>query len=375
MRRTPSSVLLSFLLVATVLVGLVSAPRTAKADHVRDLVEVSGARDNQLVGYGLVTGLSGTGDDASVPFTAQSVLAMLRRLGVQVDPTQLRLRNVAAVVVTATLPPFARQGTKIDVTVSSIGNARSLSGGVLVQTLLKGADQKTYAVAQGNLTVGGFEASGKNGSGVKQGSTTTARIPEGALVEREVATQVVENGALRLELRSPSFAVSSRVAAAINAKYGGSATASDGGSVRVQVPPEFQNRVVELLAELEELDVTPVRRARIVINERTGTIVAGGDVRLAPSAVVHGGLTIVVKEAPTASQPTAAFGAGTTVVTQKTEVVTHEPAKPVAYMAQAPSLADVSSALSALGLSTRELTSVLQAMRAAGALEAEIVVQ
>jgi len=375
MHSTYKSALARLALAFAIGAALLVSPRAAKAEKVRDLVDVVGARDNQLLGYGLVTGLSGTGDDASVPFTQQSVLAMLRRLGVQVDPVQLRLRNVAAVVVTANLPAFAKQGSKVDVTVSSIGNARSLSGGVLVQTLLKGADQKTYAVAQGAITVGGFEAKGNTGSSVKQGSTTTARIPEGALVEREIPTTIAEGGAVRLELRSPSFGIASRLAAVINQKFAESATATDGGGVKVTVPPEFQGKLVELVAELEDLEVTTVRRARVVVNERTGTIVAGGDVRLAPSVVVHGALTIIVKEKPTASQPTAAFGSGTTVVTQKTEVVTHEPTNPVAYMAPAPSLADVASALSALGLSTRELTSVLQAMRAAGALEAEVVVQ
>ena len=355
--------------------ALFTAPRTARAEHLRDLADVAGARENQLLGYGLVTGLAGTGDDSSVPFTTQSVLAMLRRLGVQVDPLQLRLRNVAAVVVTATLPAFSKQGTKIDVSVASIGNAKSLSGGVLVQTLLKGADQKTYAISQGAITVGGFDAKGGSGSGVKQGSTTSGRIPEGALVEREIAMQIGDGHSINLYLRTPSFNVSSLLAAAINKKFAASATATDGGGVRVLVPTEFQGRVVELVAALEDLEVTPVRRARVVVNERTGTIVAGGDVRLAPSAIVHGALTIIVKETPTASQPTAPFGAGSTVVTPKSEVITHENAKPVAYVAQAASLADVASALSALGLSTRELTSVLQAMRAAGALEAELVVQ
>ena len=363
-------------LALLVVLGLLASPRPARAERVRDLADVAGVRENQLLGYGLVTGLSGTGDDTSVPFTSQSVLAMLRRLGVQADPVQVRLRNVAAVVVTSTLPAFSRQGSKIDITISSIGNARSLSGGVLVQTLLKGADQKTYAVAQGSLTVGGFEAKGATGSAVKQASTTTARIPEGAIVEREIAVQVVEGGAVRLELRTPGFAISSRLTAAINVKFPEAATATDGGGVRVIVPEAYKERIVELIAALEELEVTPVRRARVVINERTGTIVAGGDVRLAPSAVVHGALTIVVKESLTPSQPVAPFGAGgTTVVVPKSDVVTHEPAKPVAYLAQAASLADVASALSALGLPTRELTSVLQAMRAAGALEAELVIQ
>ncbi len=375
MTHSSRAVLLRLVGLAILVAAVIASPRVARAEHLRDLADVAGARENQLIGYGLVTGLSGTGDDTSVPFTSQSVLAMLRRLGVQVDPLQIRLRNVAAVVVTATLPPFAKQGTKVDVTASSIGNARSLSGGILVQTLLKGADQKTYAVAQGAITVGGFESKGASGSSVKQGSTTSGRIPEGALVEREIPMEIVDNGAIRLQLRTPSFGVSSRVTAAINAKFADAATATDGGAVRVNVPAAFKGRIVELVAQLEELEVIPVRRARVVINERTGTIVAGGDVRLSPSAIVHGALTIVVNETPTASQPTAPFGAGTTVVTKKTDILTREPTKPVAYLAQAPSLADVASALSALGLSTRELASVLQAMRAAGALEAELVVQ
>lgn len=374
MYRTTRPFLRAFVSLAITL-GTLLAPSVAYADHVRDLADVSGARENQLIGYGLVTGLSGTGDDSSVPFTTQSVLAMLRRLGVQVDPIQLRLRNVAAVVVTATLPAFAKQGSKLDVSVASIGNARSLSGGVLVQTLLKGADQKTYAVSQGAITVGGFEASGGSGSAVKQGSTTSARIPEGALVEREIAMQISEGNSISLQLRTPSFNVSSLITAAINKRFVDSATATDGGGVRIVVPAAFQGRLVELVAELEELEVTPVRRARVVVNERTGTIVAGGDVRLAASAIVHGALTIVVKETPTVSQPTAPLTKGTTVVTKQSDVITHEPAKPVAYLGKAASLADVASALSALGLSTRELTSVLQAMRAAGTLEAELVVQ
>lgn len=358
------------------LVALVATARPARADHIRDLADVAGARDNQLVGYGLVTGLAGTGDDTSVPFTSQSVLSMLRRLGVQIDSQQVRLRNVAAVVVTATLPPFAKPGTKIDVTVSSIGNAKALTGGVLVQTMLKGADQKTYAVAQGSLVLGGFAASGSTGSSAKQGSQTTARVPEGALVERAVSTTIVDGGFVSLELRTPGFGTAARIAEAVNKKFAASATASDGGAVRVKVPAEFGGRVVELVAALEEIEVTPVRRARVVINERTGTIVAGGDVRLSASAVVHGGLTIVVKESPTASQPAAPFGrGGSTVVVPKSDVEVHEQQRPVAYVAPAATLSDVASALGTLGLPPRELASVLSALRTAGALEAEVVIQ
>jgi flagellar P-ring protein FlgI len=362
-------------IVGLVLGAIVSWSSSARADRLRELVEVAGARDNQLVGFGIVTGLAGTGDDVSVPFTQQAVLSMLRRLGVQADPTQLRMRNVAAVTVTATLVPFAKQGTKIDVTVASLGNARSLSGGVLVQTLLKGGDQRVYAVAQGSLIVGGFDAHGSSGSSVRSGATTTGRIPEGALVEREVPTSLVADGALHLELRTPGFTVASRVVEAINKKFAGSASAVDGGAVAVHLPAGYETRVVDFVAALEDVEVTPIRPARVVINERTGTIVAGGDVRLAPVAVVHGSLRIVVKETPTASQPTAPFGQGTTVVTPRTDIETSEGQRSIAYVPAAPTLADVASALGTLGLSPREMASVLQALRSAGALEAEVVVE
>ncbi len=372
MPRHPTA-LLALLLTAT---AALFTPRAARAERVRDLVDVAGARENQLVGYGIVTGLAGTGDDMTAPFAAQSTLSLLRRLGIQVDPKQLRLRNVAAVVVTGNLPPFVRPGIKLDVSVASIGNARSLSGGVLVQTLLKGADLKTYAVAQGGLLVGGFEARGASGSSTKSGSTTSARIPEGAIVEREVPTAIVTEGALKLQLRMPSFTVASRIAQAIETSIGkGSTRVEDGGAVRVTLPAAFAQRPVELIAQLEELEVATVRRARVVVNERTGTVVAGGDVRLSPAAVVHGGLTIVVKEAPQVSQPGAPFGQGTTKVVPRSDIQTSEGDKNVRYMQPSPTLADVAAALGALGLSPRELTSVLQALRSAGVLEAELVVQ
>ena len=311
-----------------------------------------------------------------VPFTQQTVLSLLRRLGIQVDPGALRLRNVAAVLVTANIPAFAKQGTKIDITISSIGNARSLSGGVLVQTVLKGADQHPYAVAQGAILVGGFEARGASGSGAKQGSTTTARIPSGALVEREIPTSIVDGGVLRLELRTPGFTTASRIKDAINQKLGGDvATADDGGAISVKVPEAYKTKSVELVAALEELEVAPVRIARVVINERTGTIVAGGDVRLAPSAIVHGALTVVVKEEPKVSQPTAPFGAGTTAVTPNSTVDAKDGDSSIHYLPAQATLNDVASALATLGLAPRELASVLQALRSAGVLEAEVVVQ
>jgi flagellar P-ring protein precursor FlgI len=363
-----------------VLLALLSVAPVARAEKVRDLVDLAGARENQLVGYGLVSGLAQTGDDFSVPFAAQSIMSLLRRLGVQVDPTQLqqmRLRNVAAVVVTASLPAFAKPGTRIDVTVSSLGNARSLSGGVLVQTVLKGPDLHAYAVAQGSLLVGGYEAKGANGSYLRAGQMNAGRIAEGALVEREVPTNLVTNGTLRLELRTPGFTVAARIAEAVNAKLGSEAAKPiDGGSIDIKVPAEYSAKLVELMAVLEDVEVIPLRRARVVINERTGTIVAGGDVRLAPVAVVHGSLTIIVKETQTpgtvAAIPGAVVGVGGT---KKSDVSASEGTHALTYVPAAPTLSDVATALSQLGLSPRELTSVLQALRGAGALEAEVVVQ
>lgn len=367
------------LLAALLTVLCLLAPSAARADRLRDLADVAGARENQLVGYGIVTGLAGTGDDVSVPFAAQSTLALLRRLGVQVEPRQLRQRNVAAVVVTASLPAFAKPGVKIDVTVSSIGNAKSLNGGTLVQSVLKGADQKSYAVAQGSLVVGGFEASGRSGSSVKSGVTTSGRIAEGGLVEREIKSDLAPLGKLRLELRTPGFTVASHIAQAIDKALGqGAAEATDGGAVNVRVPDSYKGRLVDLVATLEDLEIKVVRRARVVVNERTGTVVVGGDVRLAPGAVVHGSLTIVVKETPTASQPNAPLigpGGGRTVLVPKTEIETSEGTRNIAYVPAAPTLSDVAGALGALGLSPRELISVLGAMRTAGTLEAEVVVQ
>lgn len=364
----------SLVLFLVGVLGVILFPGEARADRLRDLVDAGGARENQLVGYGLVTGLAGTGDDVSVPFTSQSVLSMLRRLGVQVDSNQIRLKNVAAVIVTANIPAFSKAGTKIDVTVSSVGNAKSLAGGQLVQTMLKGADQKTYAVAQGAMVLGGYEAKGGSGSSQKQGSLTAGRIPEGAIVEREITANVVNpDGTIKLELRIPGFTVASRIAEAVNAKFPNTASAVDGGVVRMKVPAGFENKTVDLMAQLEDIEVTPLRRARVIINERTGTIVAGGDVRLGPAAIVHGNLTITVREAPIASQPNA-LGKGKTEVLKRSEVDVKED-KDVTYMKAAPTLSDVAGALGSLGLSPRELAGVLQALRSANALEAELVVQ
>jgi flagellar P-ring protein precursor FlgI len=351
-------------------------PALAKADRLRDLVEIVGARENQLVGYGVVTGLTGTGDDITAPFAAQSLRALLRRLGVQIDTKQLRLRNVAAVIVTANIPPFFRNGSRLDVTVSSAGNARSLRGGVLVQTPLRGADRKTYAVAQGALVVGGYSANGASGSSVTENTTNTARIPSGALVEREIETVFAEDGKITLSLRSPDFGTANRIVEAVNKSLGdGSADAIDGGAISVKIPDKHKDKPVALIAEIGDLEVDPSTSARVIINERTGTIVAGGEVRLSPVAISQGSLTISIQEQPAVVQPNA-FGGGATARVNQTQINTTEKAPPaMSYIAGAATLAQVAQALSTLGVSPRELASVLQALRAAGALRAEVVVQ
>jgi flagellar P-ring protein FlgI len=395
--------------LALVLVTLFGT-RPARADRLLDMCDVVGVRENQLVGYGVVIGLQGTGDDVSAPFAMQSLRSLLRRLGVQIDSGQLRLRNVAAVLVTTNIPAFARSGGHLDVTVASVGNARSLRGGVLAQTPLRGADRRVYAAAQGPLIVGGYEASGAGG-GVQAATTNTARIPGGALVEREIVTNIEEDGALTLALRTPSFLTAQRVVDAVNAQLGGSmARAIDAGSVEVKitVPPdpaaappapardskvrptraelaqeaarqkaEAERRAaaaVSMLATLTTVEVAPDTAARVIINERTGTVVAGGDVRLLPVAVAQGGITIAVRETAAVSQP-GDFSTGTTAVVTQTDIAAEEPRPEMRYIEGAASLADVAKALTSFGLSSRELASILQALKSAGALRAEIIVQ
>jgi flagellar P-ring protein precursor FlgI len=288
----------------------------------------------------------------------------------------LRLRNVAAVVVTANIPAFSRNGSRLDVTVSSVGNARSLRGGVLVQTPLRGADRKTYAVAQGAIILGGFSASGASGSSIMENTTNTARIPAGALIEREIETTFVEKGKLLLSLRSPDFGTANRITASINKSLGdGTAESLDGGAITVKIPDNLKNKPVQLIAELGDLEVDPVNNARVVINERTGTIVAGGEVRLSPVAIAQGGITISVQEQAAVVQPNALAG-GNTARVERTAVNAQEKIPPaMSYIAGAASLAEVAQALSTFGVSPREMASILQALKAAGALRAEVIVQ
>ncbi len=373
---TPRFFRLTRLLTACALgLCLLLSGGSARADKLRDLTDVVGARDNQLVGYGVVTGLNGTGDDITVPFAQQSLRALMRRLGIQVDAKQARLRNVAAVVVTATIPAFVREGSRLDITVSSMGNAKSLRGGVLVQTPLRGADRKTYAVGQGALVVGGFSANGFSGSSLQENVTTTGRVPTGALVEREIKTVYSVKDKITLALRSPDFGTAQKVVEALNKTFGdGSAKALDGGSVEIKAPGDLKDKPVELLSKLGEIDVDPVSSARVVINERTGTIVAGGDVHLSAVAIAQGGITISIQETQQVVQPNA-FAAGQTQAQQNSNVQANEKGPALTYVKGAATLADVAQSLSTLGVSPRELASILQALKGAGALRAEIIVQ
>lgn len=392
------------IVAALTLLGVVLCVNHARAEKLSDLADVVGARDNQLIGYGVVTGLDGTGDDLRSRVAEQSLRSLLRRLGVQVDDKNLRFRNVAAVMVTATIPPFSRNGSKLDVTVSSLGNARSLAGGVLIQTPLRGADRRIYAVAQGALVVGGYSARGRTGTSFQANITTTARVPGGALVEREIPTSLIqkqsdeepevdgkkkeakqnsnqgdkdETPTLTYSLRTPDFVTAQRIAAAINESLGeNQAEALDAGAVRIRLAEEFRENAVPLLARLSEVEVTPYQPARVIVNERTGTVVAGGDVRLSPVAIAQGGINISISEQYDISQPNPfTFRSGSTAVRPRTDVSTSEREVPLKYMDGAATLSDVAAALSALGVTPRELGSVMQALRAAGALRAEVLVQ
>lgn len=354
-----------------------AAPRAVSAARLEDLCEVGGVRPNQLIGYGLVVGLNNTGDRGQARFTLQSTAAMLRRLGATIDPAAIQTRNAAAVMVTATLPARASSGMRLDVNVASLGNARSLFGGVLLQTPLYGADRKVYAVAQGPVLVGGFAAAGATGSSVQQNHVTTGRVPEGALVERPVeAPRLGGNGAVFLQLRDPSFTTAQRIVEAINAAVGSDvARAVDHALVRVELPQESREDVVSFVARLQLLEVEPDAPARVVVDERTGTVALGANVRIGEVAVAQGGLTVEISERVAVSQPNALAGAGQTAVVPQTDVTATAQAGALTRIAPTATLQDVVTALNALGARPRDLVPIFQALHTAGALRARIEVQ
>ncbi len=342
--------------------------------RIKDITTFEGVRGNMLLGYGLVVGLNGTGDSLSnSPFTKQSLIGMLERLGVNVREDTLKTDNVAAVIVTATLPAFARHGTQIDVTVSALGDAKSLLGGTLLVTPLLAADGEVYAVAQGNPAVGGFSAGGK-GTTVTKGVPTSARIPNGAIVEREVGFEMINMERVKLSLRNPDFTTARRIAEAINAFLGiPSAKALDPGTVMLTSPASYKDNLVALLTDIEQLSVTPDQIARVVIDETSGIIVMGENVRISTVAIAQGNLTIRITETPQVSQPQPFSATGTTTTVERTEITIDEgKGKKLTVLRSGISLQEFVNGLNALGIGPRDMITILQAVKAAGALQAEI---
>ena len=368
--------------VSILTVTLVLAAVPAHGARIKDLASVRGVRSNQLIGYGMVVGLAGTGDDNQVYFTLESIQLMLRRLGVQAskkavfDLRNLRLKNVAAVMVTAKLPPFARKGSNLDVTVSSMGNAKSLQGGTLLMTELRGVNLKVYALAQGPLSVGGYRVSGRTGTTKIKNHVTVGRVPGGAIVEREVPSKFVRADQIVVALGRPDFTTSTRVAAAINKSLGeGVAQAKDPATVSVKVPEAYKGKEMLLASKMELIEVQPDVPAQVIINERTGTVVVGQEVRLSPVAITHGNLTLEVSERFKVSQPRGAFNRGTTRVVPATGVKATEGQGNLRLVAGGANLTDVVKALNALGATPRDMISILQAIKSAGALPVKVVVQ
>ncbi|MFK7791361.1 MAG: flagellar basal body P-ring protein FlgI [Devosiaceae bacterium] len=363
------------LLFAIAITIALSIPALASS-RIKDIADFEGVRENQLVGYGLVVGLNGSGDTLNnAPFTRQSLRAMLERLGVNTPSAELRTANVAAVMVTANLPPFATQGTRIDVTVSALGDADSLQGGTLLVTPLLGADGEVYAIAQGPVAIAGFNAEGAAAS-ITRGVPTTGRIANGALVEREVHFDLANMSTVRLALRNPDFTTARRMALAINALLGEElAVSTDPGTVRVSLPESYGTTMVELLTDIEQLLIEPDQAARIVVDESSGIIVLGRDVRVSTVAIAQGNLTVTITEEPQVSQAQPFAEGGETIVVPRTavDVVEGEDVQ-LGVVEQTVTLRELVDGLNALGIGPRDLIAILHAIKAAGALQAEIEV-
>ncbi len=360
------------LLLTALLLALAPA---AYAERIKDLASIAGVRTNQLVGYGLVVGLDGTGDQTSqAPFTVQSIRAMLAAQGVTISANNLQLKNVAAVMVTAELPPFAKPGQAIDVTVSSLGNAKSLRGGTLLMTPLKGADGEIYAMAQGSLLVSGFGVSGADGSRITVNVPSSGTIPGGATVERAVASPFALGDSLVFNLHSPDFTTAKRMAEVINETMGpGTAAALDAVSVQVRAPADPDQRV-SYVAYLENLTVEPGEAAaKVIVNSRTGTVVIGSEVKVTAAAVTHGSLTVTISESANVSQP-APFSQGQTVVTADSAIEVQQEKRPMFLFGPGTSLQDIVNAVNKVGAAPSDVVAILEALKRAGALRAELIV-
>jgi flagellar P-ring protein precursor FlgI len=357
-----------------VILALCVPVNAGATSRIKDLANIEGVRQNQLIGYGLVVGLNGTGDTLNnIPFTKQSLTAMLERLGVNIRGQTIRTGNVAAVMVTANLPAFGTQGTRIDVTVSAMGDAKSLQGGTLLVTPLLGADGNVYAVAQGSLAIGGFQAEG-DAAKITRGVPTVGRIANGALIEREIDFALNRLSQLRMALRNPDFTTAKRIASAIN-DYIGAPTAEplDPATVGITIPPKYRGNVISLLTEVEQLQIEPDLSAKIVIDERSGIIVMGRDVRVSMVAVAQGNLTVTISETPEVSQPLP-FARGRTQVVPRTRIGVQEDGRKLAVVREGVSLQQLVDGLNALGIGPRDLIAILQAIKASGAIQADIEV-
>jgi flagellar P-ring protein precursor FlgI len=363
-------------LSAAVLIAILPIDVTASPIRLKDLVEFDGVRSNDLVGYGLVVGLNGTGDGLrNSPFTEEILTNILERLGVNVTGEQFRPKNVAAVLVTASLPPFARAGSPLDVTVSAIGDANSLLGGTLIMTPLNAADAEIYAVAQGTIIAGGVSVAG-DGAKVVQGVPTSGTIPSGATIEREIDFDFASLKTLRLALRTPDFTTAGRIEAAINHNFGRHvAVMLDSGTVQLDIVATQMRSPAHALGRIENILVEPERRARVVVDQRSGTIVMGDDVRISRVAVSQGNLTLRIEEAPLVAQPNP-FSEGETVVVPRTNAqITEEPGIGLANVPEGTSLSEVIAGLNALGVAPRDMIDILKSIKASGALHAEFIVR
>jgi flagellar P-ring protein FlgI len=373
MKKT-AKIALRFIMLAMAYTAILPINAHAQS-RIKDLVDIEGVRDNQLVGYGIVVGLQGTGDGLrNSPFTRQTLEAMLERMGVNTRDQQLQTKNVAAVMVTSNMPAFSTTGARLDVNVSALGDAKSLAGGTLIATPLISADGQVYALAQGQLTIGGFEATGKSGSSIGRGVTTNGRIANGATIEREINFDLGKMTELRLSLRNPDFTTAKRIAAAINENLGVRAANVDNPSnVVLSKPIGFPGDMVSLIAKIERLQVSPDAVAKVVVDESTGIVVMGENVRVSTVAVAQGNLTISVQEDPFVSQPNG-FSRGETVVGSKTGVKVDEDDGDLIVVKGGVPLKDLVAGLNNLGVNPRDLIQILQALKAAGALQADIEV-
>ena len=362
------SMLAKFVLLSVILILFVNH---AHAVRIKDIINIEGIRKNQLIGYGLIVGLNGTGDGSKSKFTIQSMASMLEKMGITVKSEDIKVDNVAAVMITADLPPFARVGSRIDVLVNSIGDADNLQGGTLLLTPLKAANGKVYAVAQGPVSTGGFSSGGEGGK-FQKNFPTVGRIVGGAIIEREVTSNFNQKKTLSLALRRFDFTTASRVAKAINvALYEQAAKTLDAGTIQVEIPEKYSENIVGLVALIEGLTVTPDTISKIVVNERTGTVVMGNNVRISTIAIAHGNLSIQIRESKYVSQPLP-FSQGKTIVTPDTEIAVEEEQNQLVVVESGVTIGEMVRALNALGVSPRDLIAILQAIKAAGALQAEL---